>query len=1110
MLHIITGRVGSGKTEKVYSLLQKAVSNGEGAFIVVPEQYSFETEKNLLLRFGAVAANKASVYSFTFLAEFLLKRAGVSYKQQIDDATRAMVMSLALEEVSDKLDFYSKTGYSAGFINELLGMIKEFRQCETSPEELASFELSSEDIVLKNKLKELALISKAYTAIIEQSYLDNETALDVLHENIDKTDFFDGKTVFIDGFRGFTAQELVIIEDILKSAKDVYITVCTDKVTGLHEKTGVFSHTRRTAAKLYKINDKVLKTSVDVIRADFDNYFKNDELKHLERNFYSASPERYSVCPENIEICTAENFYAECDYVACKIKKLISENGCRCRDIAVISRDSSEYERQIKAALKKYGVPVYIDKRQPVMNQPIISIVFAALKVAEFGFENESVFRILKTGLTDLDDEKIAELENYTNIWQTRGSRWCSDFTGHPKGFGNEMLERDAENLARLNESRKYVSVPLSKFRNAMKDADGEAAARAVYELLTDFHVDSNIRSFAQTLMDNNEFDLAEDQNRVWEILMQILDGMASALGRRKINAKRFSELFRVMISGYSMGALPKGLDEVTVGSADRVRISSPKAVFVVGVCDGVFPYVQKNKKILSRSEREKLRKFGFELSQTAEEEVMEERFISYNTFCGAGEKLFVSYPRKSVSGGECSPSELVEQVRRIFPLVRIVDTVEVKTEEYIRSKESAFQKYAENYESDDAVSAALKAYFERNDEYKGKVSALKRAVKKETYRIEDEETALKLFKENMYISASRAETYYTCPFNYFCRYGLKAEPLKTAELDPMQTGTIIHYVLEKMIRDCGSETLTQMTADEVDALVYELLQEYFDEEIGSQEEMSERFKYLFGNIGKKICSAVRRIINEFTLSEFVPVDFELKIDNDGKIKPIEIKLRNGTLKLNGKVDRVDMMKTEDRNFVRIIDYKSGTKSFDLSDVFCGLNMQMLIYLFSIWKNGTEEYENITPAGILYMIIGSAVSSLDRNADEEMILKKKRTDNKMTGLVLDDTRVIEGMDSSKSGLIIPVSYNEKENKFTGSLIDFTCLEKLYEMVEKNLQNMGNSLHEGRIEAVPIESKCDWCDYKSVCGFENGDEVRTVPKLKPDECIDFLKGGDDNA
>lgn len=1108
MLHLIIGRVGSGKTEKVYELLRTSIKDGEGAFLIVPEQYSFETEKNLLFRLGAVDANKAAVYSFTFLAEYLLKRAGVSYKPEIDNSTRAMIMSLALEEVGDKLELYSKAGYSAGFINDLLGMIKEFRQCGITSEELSDFELNSQNIVLKNKIKELSLISKAYTAIIEQSYLDNETSLDILHDNIDKTDYFEGKTVFIDGFHGFTSQELVIIEDILKSAKDVYITVCTDKVTGLHEKTGVFPHTRRTASKLYKINDKVLKTPVDVINAQFGNYYHNEELRHLERNFYSVSPERFGETPENIEICSAENFYAECDYVAFNVKKLISEYGYRCRDIAVISRDSSQCERQIKAALKKYGVPVYIDKRQPVMNQPLISIVLAALKIAEFGFENESVFRILKTGLTDLDEESVSLLENYTNLWQTKGARWCSDFTGHPNGFGQTMRESDAERLSRINKSREYVSVPLVKFRNAMKDADGTAAAKAVYELLTDFHVDKNIRSFAQTLIDNNEFDLAEDQNRVWEILMQILDGIAAAVGKRKLNAKRFSELFRVMVSGYSMGALPKGLDEVTVGSADRVRVTAPRAVFIVGVSDGAFPFIQKNKKILSRAEREKLRAFGIELSQTSEEEVMEERFISYNTFCGASEKLFVSYPRKTAAGGDSAPSELIEQVKRIFPLVRTLDTIEIDATEYIRSKESAFQKYAENYESRDDVSLALKEYFASCAEYKGKIMSLKRAVRKEQFKIEDEAVATKLFKENMYISATRAETYYKCPFEYFCKFGMQAEPLKTAELDPMQRGLIIHFVFESLIKDFGSEKLCAMSDDELLSAVTELLQEYFDEKIGSYDEMSERFLYTYNNLSKKIFSAVKRLIYEFSVSDFAPVDFELKIDNDGQIKPVEIKLKNGTLKIKGSVDRVDMMKTDDKNFFRVIDYKTGAKEFKLSDVFCGLNMQMLIYLFSIWKNGLGEYENAVPAGVLYMQIGNPVGSFDRNTDENEIFAAQQKTYKMNGLVLDDSRVIEGMDRTKSGMIIPVNY--KDNRFTGSLIDFTCLEKLYDRVEDNLRNMGDRLHEGKIEAVPTDKACDYCDYKSVCGFESGDTVREVPKFKFDECLDMLRGGEENA
>ncbi len=1108
MLHLVTGRVGSGKSEKIFELLSDLSSLNKNSIFIVPEQYSFETEKNLIFKLGAVEANKISVFSFSYLAGFLLKNMGVSYKNEADDSIKAMIMSIALEEVADKLDLYSKTSYSSGFIKSLLSIVRECYQCGVSFENIDFNVNDSRDVALKNKIKELNIISQAYNAILEQSFLDNESSLDILHDNISKTDFFNNKSVFIDGFRGFTYQELKILEDIIKSAEDVYITVCADKLTGLYDKSSVFAHTRRTASELFKINSRVLKTDVDIIKTKYNNYYLNDEMKFIEQNFYSVSPKKYNKIPEYTEICSAENFYAECDYAALNIKKLISEDGYRCRDIAIICRDSSVYERQIKSSLKKFGVPVYIDKRQPVINQPLISIVFSALKIAESGFESEYILRILKTRLTDISDEDIAELENYTNMWQIRGLNWCRDFSGHPKGFGNIMTEEDAEKLEHINQIRKAAVNPVNKFINSMKDTDGENAVVSLYKLLKDYNIDSNIRKFAVELNNNKEFDLAEDLNRVWEILMTILDNMAFALGKRKIDAKKFNKLFTVMISGYSIGSLPKGIDEVTIGSADRVRITAPKVVFVVGVNDGVFPFIQKNKVIFSRNERERLKALGYKLGQSAQEDVMEERFISYNTFCGSQEKLFISYPRKDSKGAESAPSELIEQIKRIFPEIHVKDTVETDLTEFIRSKQSAFELLAGEYNNNTQLEAGLKSYFLNDDEYKGKVSALKRAAEKEQFSIENNDTAVELFGKNMYISATRAETYYSCPFMFFCRYGIKIEPNKTAELNPLQTGTIIHYVLENLIKNFGSQKLSDMDNEQLLKCVDDILEEYYNEKIGGQVELSERFIYSYKNISKKVYSAVKRLIDEFSVSEFIPVDFELKIDNDGTVKPLEIKLKNGTLKVKGSVDRVDMMKTEDKTFVRVIDYKSSTKEFKLKDVFCGLSMQMLIYLFTIWKNGTEKYENAVPAGVLYMPIGTSATKLDRHATDEDIISEQRKKLKMQGIVLDDSRVIEGMDLSKSGLIIPVKY--KDNKFTGNIIDFSCLEKLYDKVENNLFNMGNNLHNGKIEAYPVDKKCDYCDYKSVCGIEDGAKIRDIPNIKFDDCISILKGGETNA
>ncbi len=1119
MLHLVVGRIGSGKTDVIFSQIEKLISLGEKEIVMlVPKQYSFETEKTIVTEFGAQKADRVSVFSFPFLAAHLIKMYGNANLPEIDDSTRAVLMSLALEQVSDKLDLYSKSKYSSGFITDMMSIVKEFNQCDISPEDLMTSGENLSDGILKSKITELSLISKAYNTLVERSFVDEDTCLDRLHNLMPEISWFNGKTVLVDGFRSFTAQEYKILGDILKRAKDVYVTVCTDKISGLHEKSSVFAYTRLTARKLLSLNDKYLSVTPEIITTQKDSYYSSPELAHLEKQLYSIVPEKYGNVVENIEVCAAENFSAECDYVASKVKMLVVENNYRCRDIAIISRDSGLYEAQIKASLKKFDLPVYVDKRQPIITQPLINFVNAALKIACEGFTIESVMRLLKTELTGIQREKISRLENYAVMWKINGSNWCNEFKGHPDGLGCEMLEKHAEQLAEINKTRKAVTEPLSKFKKAFCDIDGVSAAKAVYDLLVDFNVSKNLKSLSLELIENGETDLALEQGRIWEILMSILDNFALALKDVRLSQKRFFELFTTMITRYSIGVLPSGLDEVLIGSAERVLMSSPKVIFVVGVNDGVFPYVEISKKVLSRSEREQLKQFNIDLGENSQLDVMQERFIAYKTLCGATEKVYLSYSYKSLTGADLAPSELITQIKKIFPKVKLFDTALIEKQEYLRSDKASFEVLAKQWRNDSELTATLKSYFSKHPQYKDKLKALFRAGDKKSFKIEDREIATKLFGKDMYMSATRVESFYKCPFSYFCKFGIALKPLKTAELDPMQKGTVIHYVLENLIKNYGSSALCEMADDEIDEIVLSILNDYFNSNMSASQGHSERFSYLYTDLGKTVCAVAKRLIKEFSVSSFVPVDFELSIDNDGEVKPMNIALSDGgSIKIKGSVDRVDMMKTEDKTFVRVVDYKSGGKNFQLSDVFYGLNMQMLIYLFSIWKNGTGKYDNITPAGILYMPVRATVADLDRNSSDEDVLKKQITDSRMNGMVLDDARVIIGMDSEKSGLFIPVKYDEKECQFKGSLIAIREMELLSQKVNDILQQMGEMLHSGEINAQPVFSQssnsaykdaCQYCDYKSVCGFEPDDERTEIEIISDKDCLSILKGGDE--
>ncbi len=1118
MLRLVTGRIAGGKTTRIYEKIRAMVEKDESVMLIVPEQYSFNTEKMMLSLLGAKGADKVEVLSFSFLAEKLLKKHGLNSKPRLDDSTRALMMSLALEGVRDSLKVYGKHRYSASVIAQMLKTVKEFRQCSVSADMLRETSVKLGDSLLKSKVDELSLVMDSYTSIVENSYFDDECALDVLCDVADEHKSFLGKTVFFDGFRGFTSQQLNVMKRIFSQTEDVYVTVCVDNSTQTDDFSS-FAHTKRTLRKLIKLaNETGVAIAPFEVAEDFnEKRYTNPELALLEKSLFEDDYDTYDKPTENITLCSAEDFESECDFVAHTVKKLIRTENLRCRDIAIISRSESNYTRQLRAALKKNGVPVFDDRRQPIQTQPLVEFVLSAVDIAVSGFSCDTVMRVLKTGLTDLTVEEISELENYALMWQINGNKWLEEWTAHPEGLGEKMLEKDAARLEGINLSRKAVVAELQKLRVELKDCDGLSAAQAIYRLLVKMNVSENLKILAQTLHGKGETDLAIEQDRIWDIVIEILDRVASSLENVKLQPKRFSELLNLVVSMYTIGNVPQGIDEIVIGSADRVKTTAPKVVFAVGVNDGLFPMIPKANGILSDDDRKILSELDLQMDDNFEEKMMEERFIAYSTLCSPSDKLFVTYSRKDITGAQLAQSELVTQIVRIFPKVTLVDTVTTPEIDFVEGDAAAFELMARLTPKGGVMQKTLEKYFSSRDDYKDRLTALKRALKKEDFSIEDKEISKKLFGMDMYMSASRVEVYHKCPFQYFCKYGLNAKPRKVAELDPMQKGTAIHYILENLIATYGSDGLCEMQKDQRDKCVVDMLEAYFSEILVPDEDMGERFNYLYRQLGFVVCEVVDRLVAEFSVSEFVPVAFELSIDNDGEVPAYEISLADGgTLKLKGSIDRVDVMTQGEESVVRVVDYKSGGKKFDLNEVFSGLNMQMLIYLFAIWRSGFRDYKNIKPAGILYMPVNAPYAKIDRDEGQEAIAAQKHKAAKMNGMVLDDSRVIYAMDSRAEGELVPALI-KKDGENSGTLISIKQMSLLMKRVEKILADMAVSLHEGEIPVRPAFAQlttspyhdvCKYCDYKDVCGFDEDTKKNEIAKVKHDESLRMLGGEDD--
>lgn len=1118
MLHLITGKVGSGKTTQLYGILKKAVKEKNAdAVLVVPKQFTFESDTGILDTLGPKDATKVDVLSFSRLAFVVLKTCKGIKNPPLEDGADAIIMSLALESVKDKLEVFLRHISSIAFVKKMLSEIKALKKDMISPDTLSEGARKLPDGILKSKTLETALIYEAYNALVERSFYDGSDLLSIVYDILKDSNFFCGKTVGIDGFSSFSMQELKIISVMMRDADDVYISLTSDNIQDT-DISSPFALVNETARKLKNENAKMGFTQCGEIQCDDEksgySFYAKKELRFLEENLYKSRYSSFDAEVNAVKLICAKNLRAECDAVSRQIKRLMRQGKYRCRDIAVVYKDE-KYEKEIRHSFKKYGVPIFEDKRQPIQNEPLTVYVRTLFDICEKGLSTESIMRLLKTGLSSVSVQNISDLENYAFMWNFTGQDWEREWTENPDGFGTQLTDKNIQELSLLNLKREETVLPLLSLKKSIEGKSTDEAMRVLYEFLIENKVDERLKEYAILLEESGDFELAKEQEQVWDLIMQVINKIAVAANGVYLSKKRMGEIFDLVVSFESLGKLPDGFDEVYICSSERIVTIIPKVIFLLGANEGVFPSYSFDSGLFAQREKENLRSFIPNMKDMVKLSLMKERFLVYNSLCSAREKLYVSYSLCDNEANQIEPSEIVSMIKKIFPQVESLDVSKEKTENLIESEQSAFELMSSLWNDDSEEAETLKVFFKEKTEYKGKIKAIERISKRNDFAFQSEEKAKEFFGKEIRLSASRLEDYELCPFKYFLKHEIKVKERKNARLDPAQSGTLVHFVLEKLLSKFEMKTFLTLSKEELKSEIQNLLSLYIETYMGGMENKTKRFSYLYSRSLKIICTIVERLIYEFSDSDFEPCDFELKIDRDGKIKPFKVMLEDGYIELRGIVDRVDKMDKNGNRYLRVVDYKTGAKSFSLSDVLGGLGMQMVLYLVSIWRNGEDYYgKNIVPAGVLYMPARFEPYSVERNDDESTVTYKKIESGKMDGIILDDGDVIKGMNRKLDGVMIPISVN-KSGGIKGNFISLEQLSKLAEKMDEIMADMGNELHKGKIPAKPAFGKdhgktCDFCNFKSICMRPEGVKYRYIEKLNHTESICKLERGESNV
>lgn len=1101
MLNLILGRAGYGKTEYCFNkITELAISGNKDILLLTPEQYNFTAEKRLLSSLGESKVNNVQNLSFTRLSNELKRLYGGDVLPVLSKGAKAVLMKKAMESVKDDLQVFSKKTDMMSFISSMVDIYDEMKSCSKSWQEIKTASENIDKKLLSGKLGDISKIIEKYEQLIDGKYYDTADEFSRLYSKLLQTSYLRGKTVFIDGFNGFVANELKILELIIRDTKDVYITLATDSF-GTNDDYDLFAYINKTATSLIKIADS-FGVPYKIINLTENHRTSNRYLLTCEKEIYSQNGISISDKPDSISIYKARSVADECDYIALKIRKLLRA-GYKAREIAVICRDAQNYRNELAYAFRKYEIPFFDDERQNINAQPVIAFVRFLLRTVTYSFRSEDILCLAKTGLTDLDSKEINALENYVYMWGISGiKKWSSPFVNSAKGFSSELSEHDKAVLEKLNNSRDYLFSKLNRFKKAVSDGNAAQISEAVYNALLSFGANKKLKSLAGDLNEFGKNALADEQKRVWDLLMEILNDLAVVSGNDKISIKDYAGLFSIMVSSEDLGVLPQGIDCVQFGQADRMRADNPKAVFVAGANEGDFPKSVFSGGLLTESDRVILSENDFALYSFGETLTFQERYFAYMALSAASEKLYVSYEGNVKND---APSSIITSLTSLFPNIETLKKEDLPETELVESRTSAFDLMTEKFGDNTAFSESLKKHFE-ND---GRYEAVKLLFENDEISIKNKENSKALFGKDMYLSASRLEDYFNCRFRYFCKFGLMARPLQKAQMNAMQTGTVIHYVLENVLNDIGTKQLAVESEARIRIIVNKYLNLYFETQLGDTAEFTKRFKYQFMRLSKMLYSVVMRLSDEFSHSSFSAEAFELTIDKDGDVQPAVIQLEDGTVRIRGAVDRVDVLDKDGEKYIRVVDYKSGNKKFRLSDVLYGLNLQMFVYLFTVCSDKNSGFSGI-PAGVLYMHAAKSVATLDSQNTEEALHNNADSEYKMKGVVLYDDKhdILNDMEEGVNGRFIPVSYDSKGN-LKGCFASLEGLGRIARKINSLIAEMGNGLHNGEIGQNPIDGTdhdktCEFCDYSDVCANRKYIDYREMDTFKDAEVIAALE------
>lgn len=1134
-LQMILGGSGSGKTTYLYDeVIRLSMEHPqEQYFLIVPEQFTMQTQKDIVTRHPNHGTMNIDIVSFARLAYRIFEELAVENLSVLDDMGKSMVLRKVAAAQKRKLVLFGGQLNKPGFVGQLKSMLSEFYQYGVTPETLREMASSAKSPLLQQKLEDLALVEQSFQEYIEGHYITTEQVLDVLCRLISESKLIRNSVIALDGYTGFTPVQYRLAELFLVYAKQVFVTVTADEGAGIYGRMGIqnlFCMSRQMAVRLSEIAEKnQIKKLPDIMLNEQKNrrFAQRPELAWLEQNLFRYGTENTYTGEDtgSIAFFQASNPSGEVGHIVHEIQRLVQEGKARYREIAVITGDLPGYGKEITHQFTQNQIPHFLDDKKNVLDNCLVELIRASLEAVRQDFSYESVMRFLRTGLVSQDRTMMDRLENYILAMGIRGGkRFRETWERTYRGAGDL-------NVPELNIFKDRVLAPLFAMQEAFRQEHLTIAGMtdAVLALLTDCRAEEKLASYQEYFTKIGEHRLAKEYSQVCGLVTEMLNRLADLLGEERVSRKEYLEILDAGFAELKVGVIPAVADRVVVGDITRTRLAHIKVLFFAGVNDGIVPARKEKGSLLSDRDREFLGEHHMELAPTSREESFQQRFYLYLMMTKPSKRLILSWCRTGADGKSRRPSFLIGELRGMFPNAVLTDQ-ETQDDTEIYSVAEAKRKLSaelgryrdgqlgvsveadipeENSEAEASASETqmgrdaenaqfleLYRWFASSKDYQETLCHLTDAA----FFVYEKQgishaVAKALYGEILSGSVTRLEQYAACAYGHFLKYGLELLERKRYELASSDIGTLFHESIDLCFRQAKEKqydwhTMTDETRDAlVEECVTTVAENYGNTILGS----SARNRYLAQRVGQITKRTVWALQQQIKKGDFVPAGFEVSFSAADNLSAMKIALsENEALHLRGRIDRMDVCEDGEKVYVKIIDYKSGSTSFDLLALYYGLQLQLVVYMDAVTEMTQHHYpgKEIVPAGILYYNIADPLAEKKGQPDPEQIdaeiLKKLR----MNGLVNSELEAVRHLDRTieKESDVIPVVLKDGEVQAgRSSVANRERFARLSQFVHRKLKEAGREILDGEVGIEPYKNgqrtACDYCPYHAVCGFD---------------------------